>query len=110
MARFMKRRRAFRDEDPLLGVANLFDLALVMVIGFMLALLTAFKLTDILNPKSEITIFKKNKGKVEIIVKRGRQIKIYKGAGGSVQGIEGERIGTAYKLKDGRIVYVPEKF
>ncbi len=108
MARFMKRRRKFEDEDPLLGVANLFDLALVMVVGLMLAFLSAFKLTDVINPKSEITIFKKNKGRIEIIVKKGREIKVYKSSGQSIEGIEGEKIGTAYRLKDGRIVYVPE--
>ncbi len=109
MARFMKRRHRTVDEDPLTGVANLFDLALVMVLGFMLALLTALKVSDLLSKKSEITIFKRDaKGRIEIIVKKGKEIKIYKGAGKSAQGIVGERIGTAYRLKDGRIVYVPD--
>ncbi len=109
MGRFMRRRRKLEHEDPLLGVANLFDLALVMVIGFMLALLTALKLSDVLNPKSELTIMRKSGKKVEIIVKKGRSIKIYRGSGISAEGIEGERIGVAYRLKDGRIVYVPER-
>ncbi len=107
--RFMKkRRRSFSAEDPLLGVANLFDIALVMVVGFMLALFSAFHLTDVLNPKTELSIVKKQGKKIEIIVKQGREIKVYKPAGGTIKGLEGIKIGTAYKLKDGRIVYVPE--
>ncbi|NPA15159.1 MAG: DUF2149 domain-containing protein [Deferribacteres bacterium] len=107
--RFMKkRRRSFSAEDPLLGVANLFDLALVMVIGFMLSLLSAFHLTDALNPKTEFTIVKKQGKRVEIVVKKGREIKVYKPAGGTAEGLEGVKIGTAYRLKDGRIIYVPE--
>lgn len=105
----MKRRHRTVDEDPLIGVANLFDLALVMVLGFLLALLTAFKLSDIFSKNSEITILKKDaRGRIEIIVKKGKEIKVYKGAGESAEGIVGERIGSAYRLKDGRIVYVPE--
>ncbi|WP_197585810.1 DUF2149 domain-containing protein [Thermosulfidibacter takaii] len=103
-----RRRRLRIDEEPLLGVANLFDLAIVIVIGLVLAILTAYKLTDFLSPKSEITILKKNKGKIEIIVKKGKTVKIYRGSGTKAEGIEGEKIGTAYKLKDGRVIYVPE--
>jgi len=111
--RFMKRRRvsdrAAWGEDPLSGVANLFDLALVMVVGIMLALLSAFRLADVFRPDTQITIFKRDaRGRVSIIVKKGKEIKAYRATGRIAQGEEGERIGVAYRLKDGRIVYVPE--
>ena len=109
--RFLKRRKRTeftRVEDPLTGVANLFDLALVIVVGLMMALTMAFHLADIFKRDTEITIFKKNKGRIEIIVKKGKEIKIYKATGSQAQGIVGERVGTAYRLKDGRIAYVPE--
>ncbi len=44
---------------------------------------------------------------MEIITKKGKVIKAYKVTKKIGQG-EGEKLGTAYRLKDGRIIYIPE--
>ena len=109
--KFMKTRRKVpftRVEDPLTGVANLFDLALVIIVGLMMSLIVAFHLADIFKRDTELTILKKSKNKIEIIVKKGKSIKVYRATGSKAEGEIGERIGSAYRLKDGRIVYVPE--
>ena len=41
------------------------------------------------------------------MVKKGREITQYKGSEDAGQG-KGRRIGVAYELEDGRIIYVPE--
>lgn len=111
--RFLKRRRRFEKyeqplEDPIAGVANLFDASIVFIVSMMIALFMAYNMLDMLNPKSEMTITKKTAdGRVEIITKKGKEIKVQKVTDKRLSG-EGQRLGTAYQLKDGRVVYVPE--
>ncbi len=112
--KFMHRRRRgflsqLEDDDPLSGVANLFDLGLVFIVGLLLTLFTAYHLSDLFSEKSEVTILKKSEnGQMEIITKKGRKIKAIRVTREKAKGF-GERLGTAYKLQDGTIVYVPEE-
>ncbi|MEK7812802.1 MAG: DUF2149 domain-containing protein, partial [Candidatus Desantisbacteria bacterium] len=46
-------------------------------------------------------------GRIEIVTKKGREIKVQKVTDKQLSG-EGTRLGTAYQLKDGKVVYVPE--
>jgi hypothetical protein len=110
---FLKRHRRFDKydeplEDPIAGVANLFDASVVFIVSMMVALFMAYNMLDLLDPMSEMTITKKSAGgKVEIITKKGKEIKARKVTDRRLSG-EGMRLGTAYRLKDGRVVYVPE--
>lgn len=95
-------------EDPISGVANLFDVSVVFIVSMMIALFTAYNMLDMMDPKSEMTIIKKGAdGRIEIITKKGKEIKVQKVTDKRLSG-EGERLGTAYKLKDGKVIYVPE--
>lgn len=113
--RYLKRRRRvigkdveLHQEDPLSGVANLFDVGVVFIVGLIGALLSTYSLLDFLSPKSEITVVRKNdNGQIEIVTKKGRQVKVEKVTDKKLQG-EGTRLGTAYRLKDGKVIYVPE--
>jgi hypothetical protein len=111
--RFLKRRRRFDRydeplEDPISGVANLFDASVVFIVSMMVALFMAYNMLDMLDPKSEMTIVKKTAdGKIEMVVKKGKEIKVTKVTDKRLSG-EGTRLGTAYQLKDGKVVYVPE--
>lgn len=94
-------------EDPIAGVANLFDASIVFIVSMMVALFMAYNMMDLLDPSSEVTMIKKNaNGEMEIISKKGKEIKASKVTDQKLAG-RGERLGTAYKLPDGRIVYVP---
>ena len=96
------------DNDPLSGVANLFDIGLVFIVGLIVTLFTAYHLQDLFDEKSELTITKKSKeGQMEIITKKGKTIKAIKVTKEKVQG-RGERLGIAYRLEDGSMIYVPE--
>jgi hypothetical protein len=88
-------------------MANLFDLAMVFAVALMVALVVNFQITDLLT-KDEVTIVK-NPGKedMEIIVKKGQEITQYKGTEGMGEG-KGRRVGVAYELDNGQIIYVPE--
>jgi hypothetical protein len=111
--KFLKNRRSSESfdpplEDPLAGIANLFDASVVFIVSLIIALFMAYNMLELLNPKSEVTLVKKAEdGKVEIIIKKGKEIRVKKVTDKELAG-EGIKLGTAYQLKDGRTVYVPE--
>ena len=99
-----------KQEDPLLGVANLFDVALVFIVALLLSLMATYQILDFFSETSEITIVKKNEdGQMEIITKKGKEIKVEKVTDRKIGGEEGTKLGIAYQLKNGRMIYVPEE-
>ena len=99
---------ACRDDDPMTGVANLFDIGLVFIVGLLLTLFSAYRLQDLFDKNAEMTIMKQQaSGEMEIIVKKGTQIKASRITKESAQG-KGNRLGVAYRLEDGSMVYVPD--
>ena len=119
MRHFQKRRikktgkafgdRAFSDDDPMTGVANLFDIGLVFIVGLLITLFSAYRLQDLFDRTSEMTIMKQNaSGEMEVIIKQGTQIKATKVTRETARGM-GNRLGVAYRLEDGSMVYVPDE-
>lgn len=116
MQAFVRRKRrlgaltSIHREDPLSGVANLFDASIVFAVGIMVAMIQAFSLMQMLNPDSEFTITKKDArtGEVEVIEKNKREVKVKKMSADKKSGA-GTRLGVAYQLPDGSVVYVPEE-
>jgi hypothetical protein len=95
-------------EDPISGIANLFDASLVFIVSMMISLFMAYNTLDMLDPNSEMTMVKKDQnGQLEVLVKKGKEVRINKVTDKKLAG-EGVRLGTAYQLKDGRVVYVPK--
>lgn len=115
MRAFNRRRRGLGDltsvhrDDPLSGVANLFDASIVFAVGLMVALVQAFSLTQLLDPNAEITITSRNRqtGQLEIVEKTRTSVTVRKVTEQKQAG-EGTRLGIAYELPDGTVVYVPE--
>lgn len=96
------------EEDPLAGIANLFDVSVVFIVGLMITLFSVYRMGDLVDAQSEVTMVKTNaQGDREIIVKKGTKITAYKVTGQTSTG-NGERLGTAYRLTNGEIIYVPE--
>jgi hypothetical protein len=97
------------EEDPLSGVANLFDVSIVFIVGLMLTLFSVYRMGDLIDADSEVTMVKTNaQGEREIIVKKGTEITAYKVTGETASG-DGERLGIAYRLANGQVIYVPEE-
>jgi hypothetical protein len=110
MARFLRLPAADEpeEEDPLSGIANLFDVSIVFIVGLMISLFSVYRMSDLVDARSEVTMVKTNaQGEREIIVKKGTQITAYKVTGQTTSG-DGERLGTAYRLANGQIIYVPD--
>ena len=109
----MKRRRLLQkndDNDPMSVVSNLFDVAMVFAVALMVALVTRFNMTEMFS-KEDFTIVK-NPGKdnMEIITKEGEKINRYTPSENqdNASGSRGKRVGIAYELENGEIIYVPE--
>jgi hypothetical protein len=98
------RTRGDRAGDPLEGLVNLFDLGIVLAVAFLVAALASLKLSSLLTEKN-VTVVRHNGGKDTVIVKQGDKVKTVELAHRKVVG-QGERIGSAYRLADGRVVIV----
>ncbi|MEM9879195.1 MAG: DUF2149 domain-containing protein [Pseudomonadota bacterium] len=109
MSRFLKLPPATEvQEDPLSGVANLFDVSIVFIVGLMVSLFSVYNFDDLINPDTRMTMVKTTAdGQQEIIVKQGTKMTAYKVTGETGSG-DGERLGTAYRLANGEIIYVPD--
>jgi len=97
------------DGDPLSVVVNLFDVAMVFAVSLMVAMVMHMNMAEVFG-KEDFTIVK-NPGQenMEIIQKKGREIETYKASGQTQSGgTKGRRLGIAYQLEDGQIIYVPE--
>ncbi len=95
--------------NPLTGVANLFDIAMVFSVALLIALVMSYQLPELLSNTDDITIVK-NPGQedMKIIIKeKGQPIEVMN-LTDQIGGGTGDVLGTAYKLADGRVVYVPD--
>ena len=93
-------------DDPILSVVNLIDVFLVIIAALLLAVAHSpaspfgtDRVTVIRNPGAP---------DMEIIVKDGRKVERYRATGGSGQGT-GVKVGSAYRLPDGSLVYQPDQ-
>jgi len=109
----MRRRRLGllsdpEDDDPMSGVANLFDTAMVFAVALLLALVVSYNVPELLQPESNVTIVK-NPGdpNMQIIIKDMSQIQMLNMTD-KIAGGQGTKMGTAYQLESGQVVYVPE--
>ncbi|HID76988.1 MAG TPA: DUF2149 domain-containing protein [Planctomycetaceae bacterium] len=92
--------------NPLAGMANLFDVAMVFAVALMVALVSYLQLPALLQGEDYTVITNPGRPDMEIIVKEGKEIKHYEATNEIGVG-QGELLGKAYRLPDGRVVYVP---
>ena len=109
----MRRRRRYgfmgEDDDPMSNVGNLFDAAMVFAVALMVALVTRYRMTAMFS-KDDFTMVK-NPGKenMEIISKEGKKINRYTPSKNqNTKGSKGKKVGIAYELDNGEIIYVPQ--
>ena len=97
------------DVDPMSTVSNLFDAAMVFAVALMVAIVTHFNMQEMFS-KDDFTVVK-NPGtdNMEIITKKGETIERYTPSESQhSQASRGKRVGVAYQLENGDVIYVPE--
>lgn len=98
------------EDNPMVMLTNLFDVAMVFAVALMVALVTHFNMSEIFS-KDDFTIVK-NPGaeNMEIVIKDGAEIRKYTPSDSDIQTerTKGRRVGIAYQLENGEIIYIPE--
>ena len=109
----MRRRRSIirrsEDNDPMSVVSNLFDVAMVFAVALMVALVSRYDMTEMFSQEDFTMVKNPGKENMEIITKEGERIDRYTPSEdtGTSSG-KGKRVGIAYELDNGDIIYVPE--
>lgn len=111
----MKRRRrllnASSDSSDMMGtVANLFDVAMVFAVALMVALVSRYNMTEMLSTENFTMVKNPGKENMEIITKEGEKINRYTPGEDQTksEGTKGKKVGVAYELENGEIIYIPE--
>lgn len=88
------RRVGSGEDDPLMGVANFFDLGVILALAFMVPLIARMAASASSRADAPDT---------------ARKVPLeHFQASDEPLGGEGERLGMAYRLKTGQVVYVPD--
>lgn len=108
----MRRRSLLRkseDSDPMSVVSNLFDVAMVFAVALMVALVSRYNMTEMFSQEDFNMVKNPGQENMEIITKEGEKINRYTPSEDKdASGNKGKRVGVAYELEDGNIIYVPE--
>lgn len=109
----MKREllRKEEDNDPMSVVSNLFDVAMVFAVALMVALVSRYNMTEMFSQEDFTMVKNPGKENMEIITKEGEKINKYTPSQdqSSKNGKKGKKVGIAYELDNGEIIYVPEE-
>lgn len=108
----MRRRSLIKrdeDNDPMSVVSNLFDIAMVFAVALMVALVSRYNMTEMFSQEDFTMVKNPGQENMEIITKEGNKINRYTPSDdNSSSGNRGKRVGIAYELENGNIIYVPE--
>lgn len=98
----------FANDDPMESMGNLFDVAILIGVGFMIVALSGFGLRELLSAE-DVTIVKNPGGAdMELITKKDGELQRLRATDETAEGV-GQEIGTVYRLQDGSVVWVPEE-
>ena len=96
------------DDDPLSLMPNLFDLSIVLAIAFLLTALGALSLGDMMRSSNDWVLLRRTEsGQTEVLTRKGKSIRIHQLSAREAGG-QGMRLGVAYELEDGEVIYVPD--
>jgi hypothetical protein len=109
----MNRRRrtlAAREEsDPAGLLTNLFDVAMVFAVALMVALVAKYNMTEVFSREDYTVVKNPGKENMEIITREGNRVTRYKPSDEQQgSGKRGRKVGVAYELENGEIIYIPE--
>lgn len=92
-------------------VSNLFDVAMVFAVALMVALVSRYNMTEMFSREDFTMVKNPGKEDMEIITKKGQKIERYTPSEDQSQksGAKGRKVGIAYQLESGEIIYVPEE-
>lgn len=96
------------DTDPLSVIVNLFDVAMVFAVALMVAMVMHMNMTEVFTQEDYTIVKNPGKDNMEIITKEGNTINKYTPSAEESSQKKGRKVGIAYELENGEIIYVPE--
>ena len=103
-----RRRKTYEDDDPLSGVANLFDVAMIFAIGLLVVALTHFGMTEMITQEDMTIVKNPGQDNMEVIIKEGDKIEKLDMTK-EVVTTTGMKFGTIYQTEGGGWVLVKEE-
>lgn len=98
----LRRRRRWDDvieDDPGAGLLNLFDVWIAFAVALLLSTVAYYGKTAVANSALQ--------AELEALKAKGVKVEHYRPAEDKMTGA-GQRLGTAYRLANGEVVYVPD--
>jgi hypothetical protein len=105
MARKRRRWEEIVEEDPAAGLLNLFDVWIAFAAALLLAIAGYLNLPK--PPAAQASNTQPGTVQMENLKPDAVKMQRYRPTNQQLSG-EGQRLGTAYRLKSGEVVYVPE--
>lgn len=97
------------ENDPMSVLTNLFDVSMVFAVALMVALVTHFQMSEVFSKEDFTMVKNPGTANMEIITKKGEKIEQYRPSKDSqAAGSRGKKVGVAYQLENGEIIYIPE--
>lgn len=97
------------DDNPMAMLTNLFDVAMVFAVALMVAIVAHFNMSEIFSTDDFTMVKNPGTDKMEIVTREGQEIHRYTPSENqSRTGNRGKRVGSAYQLDNGDIIYIPE--
>ncbi|EAQ82299.1 DUF2149 domain-containing protein [Blastopirellula marina] len=94
------------EEDPLDGVANLFDVAMVFAVAMLLAVIA--RLPFAASTSGANSASQTSNSKMDSIENQDAKLERFE-ISDQMLGGEGERLGAAYRLPSGEVICVPDR-
>jgi hypothetical protein len=96
-------------DDPMLAVINLIDIFLVFIVAVLISFLSAMGLGDLLSESGQVTVVaESSEGELTVVTKKSNRLEATKVTRTEAEG-RGVRLGVAYRLEDGTMVYLPDE-
>lgn len=110
--RYMKHRRKkkidYENDDPMSGVANLFDVAMIFAIGLLVVALTHFNLIELISDEDVTIVKNPDQENMEVIIKHDKKIEKLN-LTQDVVTTSGTKFGTIYETDSGGWVLVKDE-
>jgi hypothetical protein len=94
--------------DPMESMGNLFDVAILLAVGFLVVALTGFGLSEVISGEDVTIVKNPGHSDMEIITRTAGEVERLERTDDLNEG-RGYAIGTVYRLEDGSVIWVPQE-
>ncbi|MCD4843778.1 MAG: DUF2149 domain-containing protein [Methanosarcinales archaeon] len=103
-----KKKIDYENDDPMSGVANLFDVAMIFAIGLLVVALTHFNLIELISDEDVTIVKNPDQENMEVIIKHEKKIEKLN-LTQDVVTTSGTKFGTIYETDSGGWVLVKDE-